>query len=243
MPGTTLQQVTAGTGADTRVNENFQQVSPAALYARDPVASVGLTWGYKGGQFFGASIADGTVALTASTTNYVVANRSTGAVSGATTTTNWNDAVNYQRLYSVVTGTASVTSSADYRQIIGVGAALASVNVFTKNQSTAPVALTDAATVALDASLSNSFELLATSGIGATRAIGNATNSTGGMVLYLFFYQDAIGSRALTWSAAYQGVGGGAPPAASTAANAIDLYVLAYSATKAKWIVNQIKGS
>ena len=116
---TTLQTVIAGTGADTRVNENFAQASPSALYAKNPVTSTGLTWGYKGGLYNGNTIADGTVALTASTTNYVVANRSTGTVTASTATTNWNDKAAYLRLYSVVTGTTTVTSSIDYRQAIG----------------------------------------------------------------------------------------------------------------------------
>lgn len=126
----------------------------------------------------------------------------------------------------------------------GGGVQLFNVNVFTKNQSVAIVALTDAATVAFDASASNSFELLATSAVGGTRKIGySSTTPTGGMVCNLFFYQDATGSRALTWDTSYQGPNGGAVPAASTAPNAIDLYSMIYSATKSKWIVNQLKGS
>ncbi len=122
------------------------------------------------------------------------------------------------------------------------GASLSAVNVWTKNQSSSPVALTDAATVALDASLSNVFELTATSGVGATRKIGNATNQTSGMVLIIWFYQDSSGSRALTWDTTYKSAGGGGIPAASTAANAVDMYTLTYSGTKSIWLVVQNKG-
>lgn len=105
--------------AEVVINENFVTVNPAALYGiRQPVTT-GLTWGYYGGQFNGNTVADGTVTLTGSTTNYVVAARSNGAVTTATTTTNWNDSTNYVRLYSVVTGSGSITSYVDFRQAFG----------------------------------------------------------------------------------------------------------------------------
>jgi hypothetical protein len=370
-----IQQVVAGSGAALQVNDNFASTSPAALYARDPVTSAGLTWGTVGGRFSSALVASATVALTASAINYLVALRTTGAISLGTLA-NWNDTANYARLYLITAGASTVTGYEDHRQAIagtsalpvasstvlggvkvgaglavagdgtlsasgaapstqtltdfsnavgtttgltygiqagvirqdnvttavaagtvalaasttnyveltgagvasanavgftsgryplatvltgasaittitdkrgvislGAGVQLGGVNVFTKNQSAAMVALTDAASVALDASLSNSFELLATAGVGATRAIANATNPTAGMVLNLLFYQDAAGARALTWGTAYQGPAGAAVPSASTAASAIDLYSMIYSAVKAKWIVNQTKGS
>jgi len=62
----------------------------------------------------------------ASTTNYVVAAKSDGAVSFSTATTNWNSP-DYWRLYSVVTGTATVTGYTDAREIgrmTGVGSGL-----------------------------------------------------------------------------------------------------------------------
>lgn len=119
---TTVATVTAGAGADTVVNQNFDAVSAAAMYGRRAPATAGLTWAFYGGRGFGNTIADGTVSLTASTTNYVVANRSSGAVSVATNTTNWNDTTNYFRVRLIVTGTASITTETDYREF-GGGAA------------------------------------------------------------------------------------------------------------------------
>ena len=101
------------------INENFITCRPAELYGvRQPVTT-GLTWGFYGGQFNGITVADAVVTLTASTINYVVANRFTGVVSTATALTNWNDTIGFLRLYSVVTGTASVTSFIDFRQAFG----------------------------------------------------------------------------------------------------------------------------
>lgn len=136
----TLIVVTAGTGAIPDINDNFISVSPASVYARRAAASSGLTWGYYGGYGFGNSVADGTVALTASSTNYIVADRSTGAVSVSTATTNWNDAAGYYRLFQVVTGAASVTSFSDRREFVGPPPSAASlarrVNVALSDLST-----------------------------------------------------------------------------------------------------------
>lgn len=118
---TTLATVAAGTGAITDINDNFIAASPAAMYGRRASATSGLTWGYYGGIAFGATIANGTVSLTASSTNYIVASRSTGAVSVATSTTNWNNTTDYFRLYQVVTGSASVSSYTDHRDFTGGG--------------------------------------------------------------------------------------------------------------------------
>lgn len=113
---TNLQQLTEQTsGNETRVNELFDAASPATIYGRDAATSGGLTFGYLGGRIDGTSVANGTVALTGSATNYVVANRSTGAVSVATTTANWDNKSLYQRLYKIVAGAASITSWEDHR--------------------------------------------------------------------------------------------------------------------------------
>lgn len=119
---TPIQQITAGTNADARVNENFDAASPAMLYGRRASTTTGLTWGYYGGRYRSTSISNGTVALTGSATNYVVAAKATGTVSVSTSTTNWDDTQNYERLYLIVTGASSITSYQDHRQLFsGVG--------------------------------------------------------------------------------------------------------------------------
>lgn len=114
---TPIAQVTAGTGAAAQVNNNFDQASPAMLYGRNPATTTGLTWGFIGGRYRSTSVATGTVSLTASQTNYVVANRASGAVSTSTSNANWNDTQNFERLYLVVTGTSSITSYEDHRAL------------------------------------------------------------------------------------------------------------------------------
>lgn len=113
---TNLATLTAQTANnETRVNELVDALSPASVYGRDASTTTGLTWGYYGGRYGGASVANGTVALTGSATNYVVASRSTFAVSVSTSTTNWGNAADYLRLYSIVAGSATVTSYQDHR--------------------------------------------------------------------------------------------------------------------------------
>lgn len=125
---TLFQQIAAALNWNLRVNENFDSVSPAGLYGRNPATTTGLTWGYLGGNFNGASVSTGTVALTASNTNYVVAHRTTGAVTAATTTTNWLNTGTYLQLYQIVAGASTITSYDDKRQAFGAASASGSVS-------------------------------------------------------------------------------------------------------------------
>lgn len=96
-------------------NAMFDALSPASLYGRRQSTSSGLTWGYYGGNVLVngvlTQIANATLTLTASTTNYVQALPGTGAVSSNTT----GFTAGSIPLYTVVTGTATVTSYTDHR--------------------------------------------------------------------------------------------------------------------------------
>lgn len=111
-----LPQLTEQTaGNETTVNELVDALSPAAVFGRNPDTTTGLTWGYLGGRWGGVAVAAGTVALTGSNTNYVVVNRSSGAVSVSTSTANWQNLLAYARLYKIVAGASAVTSYEDWR--------------------------------------------------------------------------------------------------------------------------------
>ncbi|KVD37863.1 beta strand repeat-containing protein [Burkholderia ubonensis] len=112
-----LDQISS-TQANKEVTANslFDAASPASLWGRHASATGGLTWGYYGGNFVdntGANhaIANGTITLTASTTNYIYANATTGAVSVNTTGFPGGSVP----LYSVVTNASTATSYTDYR--------------------------------------------------------------------------------------------------------------------------------
>lgn len=83
------------------------------MYAVEKYSALNMY--YIGGRFGGTHIAAGSIAMTASNTNYVVAHRTTLAVSVSTGTTNWNDATTYGRLWKVVAGASTITSWEDHR--------------------------------------------------------------------------------------------------------------------------------
>lgn len=106
---------------EVTANAVFDAASMALTYGRRASTTTALSWGYYGGNVTLADgsmsqIANGTVALTGSATNYVVASKATGAVSVSTATTNWNNRKAYWRLYSIVTGVSSVSSYTDSRE-------------------------------------------------------------------------------------------------------------------------------
>lgn len=104
-------------------NALFDAASPAMLWGRHASACSGLTWGYYGGWFNGAQINDGTVTLTASATNYVYADSTTGAVSVSTSAYPSGSIA----LYTIVTGTTTVTSYTDCRSLQPYGLTQAAV--------------------------------------------------------------------------------------------------------------------
>ena len=101
------------------VNENLSTQAAHAMYARNYLTSTLLTLGYFGGHVAGSVVADATVSLTNTATNYVVAHRSTGAVTAATSTTNWNDTATYGRLFKATAAGGVVTALEDWRQQSG----------------------------------------------------------------------------------------------------------------------------
>lgn len=101
-------------GKETTINAFFDAASPASLYGRRS-ATTGLNFYYYGGNVRIAGVvtqvANGFVALTNSTTNYIQAHPDTGAVSANTTAFT----AGYLPLYTVVTGASTITSYSDWR--------------------------------------------------------------------------------------------------------------------------------
>lgn len=103
-------------GKATTANELFNAGSPATLFGRRNSTSTGLTWGYYGGVVMvGATpttIANGTLTLSASTTNYIECT-SAGVISKNTVGFTGGSVP----LYTVVTGASSVTSYTEKRSL------------------------------------------------------------------------------------------------------------------------------
>lgn len=78
---------------------------------------------------------------------------------------------------------------------------------FSKGQAIAPNTLTDASTIAVDASLSNNFRAALTTVVGSTRMLGNPTNLLDGQELTFLFKQPVAGGCALTFDTKYRFIG------------------------------------
>jgi hypothetical protein len=111
-----MQQLAEGQDSpEVPINENFETIEHVSVYGKRQPATTGLTWGYYGGRWGGFSVSNGTLSLTASSTNYVVVEIATGAISVSTASTNWDNTTSYVRVYKITTGTSSVSAVEDHR--------------------------------------------------------------------------------------------------------------------------------
>ena len=173
-----VPQVLEGLNAVAKINQLVDAMSQGLIGGRNWATSSLLTWGFLGGRVAGIDVANGTLTLTGSTTNYIVMARATGVVSVATTTTNWNDSVNYWRLYSVVTSSTTWTSYTDERfgaaGLFGVGGVSFLGGTLTSALNAAPiVTLASAATVNIGAAAANTISITGTTTITAFDSIAS----------------------------------------------------------------------
>lgn len=93
------------------------------------------------------------------------------------------------------------------------------------------VALTDAATIAVNAALGNLFRVT----LAGNRTLGAPSNPADGQVVSFEITQDATGSRTLAYASAYEFSTTLASPTLSTAAGKVDLLSFRYSSVASKW--------
>jgi hypothetical protein len=114
--------------AEVVINDNAKSLGAVMMYAKHPPSCAGLVWGMYGGNWAGSTIGTlysstqtyhDTETLTDASTNYVVAHRTTGAITSATNTTNWNDTGVYGRLHKLTTAGGVVTAAEDWRFLTG----------------------------------------------------------------------------------------------------------------------------
>jgi hypothetical protein len=107
----TVSQSSAQT--EVQVNALVDALSPSSVYGRR--GSSGLVWSYYGGKVLIAgvvtTIANGTLTLSASSTNYIEADATTGAVSSNTSAFT----AGAVKLYTAIAGASTVTSYTDHR--------------------------------------------------------------------------------------------------------------------------------
>jgi hypothetical protein len=97
----------------------------------------------------------------------------------------------------------------------------------------APVALTDAATIATNAALGNHFRVT----LGGNRTLGNPTNPTDGQRVIWELIQDGTGSRTITLDTAFALGTTISAVTLTTTASKRDFLGAIYNATAAKWYV------
>ncbi len=114
-------------------------------------------------------------------------------------------------------------------------ALLNAVQNFTRAQATTVNVLTDAATIAVDASQSNKFRVV----LGGNRTLGNPTSPLNGQTIEILVVQDGTGSRTLAYDSKYVWPGGTAPTLTTTAGRA-DLLIFSYDSVSDKWVGSSI---
>jgi len=97
----------------------------------------------------------------------------------------------------------------------------------------AVVPLTDAATIAVDASLGNDFRVT----LGGNRTMGTPSNATTGQQIVFQITQGSAGSSTITWDSGYEFSTGLPQPTLSTTAGQTDLLGFIYNAAKGKWLL------
>lgn len=112
---TNITQISSSQASkEVTANAVFDAASPAMLFGRNALTTTGLTWGYFGGRIYvdgvATAIANSTVALTLSQTNYVEVSIA-GVVSSNTT----GFSADKSPLYKITTGATSITNYEDHR--------------------------------------------------------------------------------------------------------------------------------
>ena len=92
-------------------------------------------------------------------------------------------------------------------------------------------ALTDAATILVNAALGNVFRVT----LAGNRTLGAPTNPADGQTIDFEVTQDGTGSRTLAYASVYEFSTTIASPTLSTAAGDVDLLTFRYSAVNSKW--------
>jgi hypothetical protein len=97
----------------------------------------------------------------------------------------------------------------------------------------AVVMLTDAATIAIDASLGNDFRVT----LGGSRTMGNPSNAVDGQQIIFQITQGTSGSSTVTWDTGYEFSAGLPQPTLSTTPGQTDVLGFIYNGVKQEWLL------
>jgi hypothetical protein len=108
----------------------------------------------------------------------------------------------------------------------------AATTIQTGGLAPAVVSLSDASTIAVDASLGNDFRVT----IGGNRTMGNPSNPTNGQQIIFQITQGTGAPFTMTWGSSYEFTTDLPQPILSTAAGQTDLLGFVYYGTYGKWL-------
>jgi hypothetical protein len=156
----------------------------------------------------------------------------------------WADAKGLPEAFSrrkILTRAMGVAAAVAAIEAIGSPASAASESTALAQATTieqgavapAVVLLTDAATIAVDASLGNDFRAT----IAASRTMGKPANPADGQQIIFQITQGAGGSSAITWDSSYEFSTGLPQPTLSTNAGQTDILGFVYNAAKRTWLL------
>ena len=142
----------------------------------------------------------------------------------------------YQTQAGMSSYLTTTAAGSTYQPLSGMTsyAALGTAQSFTKAQRGTPVALTDAATVAVDLSLSNHFTLT----LGGNRTLGAPTNQTAGQSGVIVITNG--GANTLAFASVWKFPGGTAPTVTASAVDVLAYYVESSTRITAR-IVSDVK--
>jgi hypothetical protein len=142
------------------------------------------------------------------------------------------DAPSRRKIFRSIAGVAALGAAAGS---VLAQAAPASAATVTESGAVAPavVNLTDAATIAVDASLGNDFRVT----LDASRIMGNPSNPADGQQIIFQITQGTTGSSTINWGDGYEFSEGLPQPTLSVKAGQTDLLGFIYNAGKGKWLL------
>lgn len=205
---------------EATINALLDAASPSTIFGRRASTCAALAFGYYGGRLNGTSVANGALTATASTTNYIVVNRSTLVASISTATTNWNNAATYGRAYKLVAGGSTITSYEDHR--------LGDLGILSPAPASGALAMivlspAYAASVTVDLTSYTSYPIVVVNvGTLTGNVTFNITNGTDGQIVRARFKQDGTGGRTFTAGADLRFSTDTPSPTLTTSANKLD---------------------
>jgi hypothetical protein len=142
-------------------------------------------------------------------------------------------ALSRRKIFKRAAGVAALGAAGAVLTEAVASPAVAATTVEQGALSPAVVALTDAPTIAVDASAGNDFRVT----LAASRTMGTPSNPANGQQIIFQIMQGSAGSATLTWTPGYEFSTELPQPTLSTAPGQTDLLGFIYNAAKGTWLL------